>query len=103
LGETVVVDASFTTGASREPFRAAATAAHADVVELRCAAPPQVVMQRVAWRALHPDRYSDADLEIARHLAADAEPWPQAYELDTSGEVAATIANAASICSAVDH
>lgn len=91
LGESVIVDASFTQARHREPFRALAATARADLVELRCMVSPPVARQRWRRRAAHPDRYTDADEHIAERLAAAAEPWPQAHPIDTStGEAALT-------------
>jgi uncharacterized protein len=102
MGETVVVDASFTTAQSRAPFRAAAAAAHADLSELRCTVPAPLAAQRVEARTLRPDRYSDADLAVALRLAREAEPWPQAQDLDTSGPLGTTIVAAATLCTEVE-
>lgn len=83
LGESVIVDASFTQGVRREPFRLLAATARTDLVELRCVVAPPIARGRWRRRAAHPDRYTDAGEHIAERLAAAAEPWPQAHEIDT--------------------
>lgn len=92
LGESVIVDASFTKARHREPFRQLAATARADLVELRCVVAPPIAHQRRRRRAAHPDRYTDADEHIAERLAAAAEPWPQAHEINTSTPDAALTA-----------
>ena len=75
LGESVIVDASFIFPAQRAAAAAAAAAAHADLVQLRCAAPAEVAGQRLAART---GGISDADADIARQMAAVEAPWPEA-------------------------
>lgn len=81
LGESVIADASFTAPAQRAAAAAAAAAAHADLVQLRCTAPPETVSQRLAART---GGISDADTEIARQMTAQDAPWPEAVTIDTS-------------------
>jgi aminoglycoside phosphotransferase family enzyme/predicted kinase len=80
LGESVIADASFTTPAQRAAAAQAASAAHADLVQLRCTAPAEVAGQRLAART---GGISDADAAIARQMAADQAPWPGAVTIDT--------------------
>ena len=75
LGESVIADASFSTPAQRAAAAQAAAAAHADLVQLRCAAPAEVAGQRLAART---GGISDADADIARQMAAVEAPWPEA-------------------------
>ena len=73
LGESVIADACFATPAQRAAAAQAAAAAHADLVQLRCAAPAEVAGQRLAART---GGISDADAAIARHMAAARHPGP---------------------------
>jgi hypothetical protein len=84
LGESVVVDASWFSGTSRASARDAAAAAHADIVELRCVLAPSVAAARIEGRLAAGSDPSDATPGIARHLAASADPWPEAHALDTT-------------------
>ena len=84
LGESVIVDASFISPAQRAAATAAAAAAHADLVQLRCTATAEVTAQRLAARTAHACDASDADAGIARQMAAAAAPWPDAVTIDTS-------------------
>ena len=71
----VIADASFTSAAQR------AAAAHADQVQLRCAAPAEVTGQRLAART---GGICDADPDIVRQMAAVETPWPGTVTIDTS-------------------
>jgi predicted kinase len=79
LGESVIVDASFISPSQRAAAAVAAGVAHADLVQLRCAAPAEVAGQRLAART---GGISDADEEIARQMAALDAPWPEAVTID---------------------
>jgi uncharacterized protein len=83
LGESVVLDASWTSGQHRQAVVAAADRAAADVVQLRCSAPLLVTASRVSSRI---DGVSDATPTIAARLAAEREPWPEATVIDTADE-----------------
>jgi aminoglycoside phosphotransferase family enzyme/predicted kinase len=94
MGETVVVDASFSAAELREQFRSLARTASTPVVELVCSAPTGVLEERLRSRAVRPAPVSDADLLVGRRLAALADPWPEALAVHTgtSHEVALRMA-----------
>jgi predicted kinase len=81
LGESVVLDASWTESRHRELARALAHDAHASLAELRCEAPAEVAGARLRTR---PRTVSDADARIAAAMAERADPWPQALGIDTT-------------------
>ncbi|MBV2364154.1 bifunctional aminoglycoside phosphotransferase/ATP-binding protein [Streptomonospora nanhaiensis] len=83
LGESVVLDASWSSAAHRAAARALAAETAADLVELRCTADDDVVTSRIAERA-RTGSESDADVAVARAMAAAFDPWPQAHRVDTS-------------------
>lgn len=83
-GESVVLDASWTRAAHRTAAADLAGHAHAELVELRCVAPPEVVLARLRERT---GSVSDADETIGCALAADANPWPHATSVPTGGPV----------------
>lgn len=93
LGETVIIDASFTRTAQRAPFRAVAEAAWADLLEIRCTAPAAVADERLRSRQSTPDATSDADTAVGQQLTAAAEPWPQATRANTSERTPAQLAD----------
>jgi aminoglycoside phosphotransferase family enzyme/predicted kinase len=84
-GESVILDATWGDAARREQARAMAREVAADVVELRCDAPAPVVAERVALRTRAGDDVSDATVDVARAVTADADPWPTAVVVDTAG------------------
>ena len=92
LGELVVLDASWSDHRWRDAAIAVAERAHADLVALRCVAPP-------AGHGRPPPAvvpvYPHADPSIASAMRADADPWPQASEVDTTTAVDETVHHAA--------
>lgn len=92
MGETVVLDASWTSGAWRDRARAVAAATSADLVEFRCAASVATTSRRILRRAATGDDPSDATPEIAAAMSAHAEPWPQATTIDTEAASAEALA-----------
>jgi aminoglycoside phosphotransferase family enzyme/predicted kinase len=86
-GESVIADASWLSAPQRAAAAALASDVSADLVQLRCAASEDLARQRICARQ---HGVSDADADVARHMAADMAPWPEATTLDTdSGGVGA--------------
>jgi aminoglycoside phosphotransferase family enzyme/predicted kinase len=81
-GESVIADASWGSPRHRTAAAALADTARADLVALRCAAPADVVQRRLSARTCG---VSDADVAVARRMAAAHEPWPEAVTIDTGG------------------
>jgi len=79
-GESVVADASFISARYRLAAAVAAAGASADLVQLRCAAPPELAIRRITMRT---GGVSDADQAIACQMEAVADPWPDATVIDT--------------------
>lgn len=90
-GELVVLDASWSGAGERELARKVAERTYSTLVSLRCTAPAAVTETRLRTRT---GSLSDADPVIARAMAADAAPWPQAVDIDTSGTPAAALTEA---------
>jgi aminoglycoside phosphotransferase family enzyme/predicted kinase len=82
LGETVILDASFTSARHRDAARRMAAEADADMLELRCVCPPDLAEQRLVARPPGTSA-SDATPAVARRLAARQDPWPEALDLRT--------------------
>ncbi len=97
MGETVVLDASWSAAAWRARARAVGAAATAEVVELRCDAPAEVAAARMAHRAAKGHDPSDATPMIAAQMAAHADPWPEATTIATTADRANTLAAALAI------
>lgn len=87
-GVSVVLDASWTDAHWRKRAAEAAEAAGADLVPLRCVAPPEVAERRLRERAATAgDHDSEATPAIARAMAGRADAWPEATDIDTGGPV----------------
>lgn len=81
LGESVVLDASWTSAGLREDARRVADETVSDLYELRCDIPDDVAAYRLRSRA---HRFgSDATPAIATAMAERAAPWPTAFTVDT--------------------
>ncbi len=94
LGESVVLDASWTDARHRSLARDLAGTTHSDLTELRCTVAPTIAAARIAGRAAAGTDPSDATPAIASRLAAAAAPWPEAVEIATDDEPAAVTAAA---------
>ncbi|GAA2437575.1 AAA family ATPase [Actinomadura vinacea] len=82
MGETVVLDASWTSKDHRDPITGLAHKQRAELHALRCEAPSAVTIERLRTRR---HLMSDADKHIAEALAESAAPWPEAATIDSSG------------------
>jgi uncharacterized protein len=95
LGETVVLDASWTREAMRGLAAKVGEQTHSGLVMLRCAAPADVVAQRLEARLeSRQGDASDADPFVAERLRAAADPWPEAQVIQTDGPFDASVAQA---------
>ncbi|WP_328615277.1 AAA family ATPase [Amycolatopsis sp. NBC_00355] len=99
LGETVVLDASWSFARHRRLAADVAELATSPVVAVCCEVPEAVAAQRIETRRA---ALSDATPEIAHRLAADADPWPEAHPLTTTGTPRESIARAVG-CLAPEH
>ena len=94
LGESVVLDASWSDARWRGAAASVARACSADLVELHCQAALPVARQRLRERLGRGPRLSDATPEIAERMAVDEAPWPSAVVVDTSGRADVALAMA---------
>jgi uncharacterized protein len=94
LGETVILDASWTEERHRTEARAVAERTHSELVELCCTAPTAIASQRMREREAAGDDPSDATPAIAAALATATDPWPTAALVDTSGSPEASLSAA---------
>jgi uncharacterized protein len=83
-GEVVVLDATWSSHRHREAAAALARNTAADLVELRCEAPRETVVARLAARRLGGGDASDADEEVARAMAATFDAWPSSTVITTA-------------------
>ena len=85
LGETVVLDASWSSERHRALARHLADATHSDLVELRCVAPHALSEQRIQKRLARGRGPSDATPAVLAAMAAAFDSWPAATTVDTTG------------------
>ncbi|WP_214401440.1 AAA family ATPase [Pseudonocardia lacus] len=91
-GESVVLDASWTSATLRQRAGDLARRTSSREVELRCEADAALARRRILERTGGP---SDATPAIAAAMAAAADPWPTATTIPTGGTVAAAVDRAA--------
>ena len=91
-GESVVLDASWTSERHRRPARELGARTCSDLVPLRCIAPAEVVRDRLGERT---GSLSAANEEVARAMGADMDPWGEARTVPTDQPGAARRALAA--------
>ncbi len=84
LGESVVLDASWSDASWRDRAAQIAEDTCSVLVELQCEAPTDVADARMRVRAAHGRDASDAGPEVAREMATRFCPWPSAVRLDTT-------------------
>lgn len=92
-GESVVLDASWSDRNRRHAAAELAVEARADLTQLCCGAPDDVLARRLAERP-GAGGISDADAVIAQRMAEAFQPWPEAAFLDTSRPVHEVLAQA---------
>jgi aminoglycoside phosphotransferase family enzyme/predicted kinase len=93
LGESVVVDASWTRSDHRRAARMLAEELCADLVELRCTVDADTAAQRIAGRR----GVSDADAAVAVELRRRTEPWPTSHPIDTARSIGDSAAEATAL------
>jgi len=99
LGETVVLDASWNAVRHRGLAVEAAERTCTPLAAVCCQAPEETVAHRITGRA---GTLSDATPEIAHRMTEDADPWPEAHPLPTTGTPAESLARALA-CLAPGH
>lgn len=97
LGESVVLDASWSSADRRRTARALARETSSDLVELRCIAPDGVTESRLRERAHRGADASDADVAVATEMALRFDPWAEAAEVRTDCPLDHTTAEVAAL------
>jgi aminoglycoside phosphotransferase family enzyme/predicted kinase len=90
MGETVILDASWTDPRRRDEARDLARTAHAHLVELRCELRSDVAVERLRDRARQGTDASDATPRVAALMALHQVEWPGATAIDTLDRDVAT-------------
>jgi len=94
LGESVVLDASWSSARHRHAAAEVAAATSADLVGLLCVAPSDVATRRIGARLARGGDASDATPAVAAAMAERFEGWPAACPVDTGGPLPASVAQA---------
>ena len=94
LGESVVLDASWSAEGTRRRARALALATCSELVELRCDAPPEVADGRIRVRRSQGVDPSEATPEVAEEMRCRFDPWPEAIIIDTGTPLSTSVARA---------
>lgn len=89
-GESVVLDATWSSAARRHAARDLARRAGAHTVEIRCVVGLDEALRRVRERAVGAER-DEMTPGVVRDLTAAMEAWPTAHELETGGEADDTV------------
>ena len=89
VGETVVLDASWTHARLRALAADCAARAHAEFVGVECCAPSSLRRARLVARS---EDASDADPQVADRMAVDADPWPDAIRVSSATGAGAALA-----------
>jgi aminoglycoside phosphotransferase family enzyme len=84
MGQSVVLDASWTDNAWRDAARALADRACSDLAEFQCETAPPLAADRIARRLADHTDISEATPEIGRAMSRSADPWPSATSIDTA-------------------
>jgi aminoglycoside phosphotransferase family enzyme/predicted kinase len=103
LGESVVLDASWTAERHRKAARSVAARTATDLVELHCSAPPDLTARRIRRRLSAGGDPSDATPEIAAQMALAQDPWPTAAIVDTGFGSRETLDTALALVERVAH
>jgi aminoglycoside phosphotransferase family enzyme/predicted kinase len=94
LGESVVLDASWSDPDRRAAATRVARETSADLLALRCDLPAPRAIERVRARAAAGGDASDATPEVTRLLHERFAPWPEATRVDTGVSPARAVAAA---------
>jgi aminoglycoside phosphotransferase family enzyme/predicted kinase len=99
-GESVILDATWSSASWRSAARRVAADASADLVELRCDLPPDVAASRIERRLHDGTDVSDADARIAAAVRAQFDDWPEAHTVSTVPPVDVVVDAAAALVGA---
>ena len=93
LGESVVLDATWSDGAQRAAARAVAAETFSDLVEFECVVPIEVAAVRAQQRSGLRADASEADAEVVHKVAERWTAWPSAHQVSTAGSPAEALSS----------
>jgi hypothetical protein len=97
LGESVILDASWSSAAHRADASRMAAAASADLIEIRCDVPATLAAERIDHRARMGNQPSDATPTVAAAMRARFEEWPSAFIVHTDDSIDRTLTDAIAV------
>ncbi|WP_308259530.1 AAA family ATPase [Pseudonocardia sp. H11422] len=93
-GESVVLDASWTDTRHRHAAEDLARRMHSDLIRLQCRTTGETAARRIVTRG---PAVSDATPAVADAMSADADVWPGAVTIRTSGSIEDSLDRAAAV------
>jgi len=93
-GESVVLDATWSSASHRAEVRRVARAGHAELAELRCACPTALAAVRLTARLAGGSDASDADADVAARIQSRFDPWAESRLIDTERDEADSLQDA---------
>jgi uncharacterized protein len=93
-GESVILDASWTSKANREHAEELVEDTHSHLLQMQCHTTSAAAQNRIICRVRTP---SDATLPVATAMATAADRWPESVPIPTSGSVEESLARAAAV------
>jgi len=88
MGQSIILDASFSTAEHRRMAASLAESTASDSYEVRCLLPTAEAKTRLIARYANTTDASDADPEIARLMVQHFDPWPDAFGVGTLPPIA---------------
>ncbi len=101
-GESVIADATWGDLELRESATKVAACTTSRLVVLECRLPPELAARRAQLRLEHREDRSEAGAEVARQLAAQRAPWPEAIGIDTARSPRAVLSRVLELLSAAE-
>jgi len=93
-GESVLLDASWSSAAARDDASRMARETSAELHELRCVVPAEIAAHRLEARTASGRDASDATPTVAQRMRLGADPWEQAIPIDTTDSLAEAVSAA---------
>ena len=99
LGESVVLDATWSDAGEREEARKVAASTSSLLDELQCTLPPEIAAERIRRRLRSGHDPSEATPAVAEAMAERFAPWPEATEVSTQADPASVVSTGFAVLS----
>lgn len=94
LGESVVLDATWSDPGLRSEARTVAASTSSVLDEFQCTLPPEIAAERIRRRIRSGHDPSEATPAVAEAMAARFAPWPEATEVSTQADPSSVVSAA---------